>query len=99
MLQKLVESYNTIILQQFESFYLNENEKEKELAFRIQEQQALADDLISKRLEFDRKLDNIRVLVSSKDALISSIQRNEDILEKEIFYLKEQLKEYETLQL
>jgi hypothetical protein len=31
MLQKLVESYNCIILQQFEAFYRNENQKELEL--------------------------------------------------------------------
>jgi len=35
--QKLVESYNSILLQQFEAFFRSENDKEKELAFKIAE--------------------------------------------------------------
>jgi hypothetical protein len=35
--QKLVESYNSILLQQFEAFFRTENDKEKELAFKIAE--------------------------------------------------------------
>jgi hypothetical protein len=31
MLRQLVESYNSVILQQFEAFYRSENEKEREL--------------------------------------------------------------------
>lgn len=38
MLQKLVESYNSIILQQFEEFYRSENQKEKELGLKLEAQ-------------------------------------------------------------
>lgn len=38
LFQKLIEGYNSIILQQFEAFYRNENEKERDLTHKIAEQ-------------------------------------------------------------
>ena len=38
LFQKLIEGYNSIILQQFEAFYRNENEKERDLTYKIAEQ-------------------------------------------------------------
>ncbi len=38
MLQRLVESYNSILLQQFEAFYRTENELERELYRKIEAQ-------------------------------------------------------------
>ncbi len=47
------------------------------------------EDLIKKKAEFDLKLDQARAIVSSKDALIDTMQKNEELVEKEIVSLRE----------
>jgi hypothetical protein len=90
MLRKLVESYNSVILQQFESFYRAENELERELLSKIGHHEHAREELASKRAEFELKLEQAKAIVSSKDALIESMQKNEELLELEIVDLREQ---------
>ena len=49
----------------------------------------MTNDLIEKRLEFERKLEQVKAIISSKDILIHTLQRNEEMLDKEILELKD----------
>lgn len=86
-----MESYNSIILQQFDSFYRSENDKQKELAVKIHQQDVINDELVGKRIEYDRLIDQARVIVHSKETIISSLHRNQDMLDNENTLLKEQI--------
>lgn len=86
-----MESYNSIILQQFDTFYRSENDKQKELAVKIHQQDVINDELLGKRIEYDRLIDQARVIVHSKETIISSLHRNQDMLDNENTLLKEQI--------
>ena len=62
---------------------------ERELQSKIDMHNAAKEDLIKKKAEFDLKLDQARAIVSSKDALIDTMQKNEELVEKEIVSLRE----------
>ena len=87
----IIESYNTLILQQFDSFYRSENDKEKELQLKILEQERVTQELLSKKADYDKWTDQIKAIVSTKEAFIATLHKNEELLEKEIAQLKEQI--------
>eukprot|EP00347_Sterkiella_histriomuscorum_P013232 403365504 len=89
LLQKLVECYNSIILQQFEEFYRSENLKEKELTSKLDAQQQATDELFQKRLEFERRLDSVQAIISGKDAQIQSLEAELETMQQELKYLRE----------
>ncbi|CDW81151.1 UNKNOWN [Stylonychia lemnae] len=91
LLQKLVESYNSIILQQFEEFYRSENLKEKELSVKLAAQQQSTEELFQRRMEFEKKLESVQALIQGKDAQIASLMQEQESLEKENKYLRELL--------
>ena len=91
MLQLLVESYTTLLLHQFENFYRSENDKEKELQLKIAEQERVTQELLSKKADYDKWTDQIKAIVSTKEAFIATLHKNEELLEKEIAQLKEQV--------
>jgi len=62
---------------------------ERELQRKIDMHNSAKEDLIKKKAEFDLKLDQARAIVSSKDALIDTMQKNEELVEKEIVSLRE----------
>ena len=49
----------------------------------------MTEQLLKKKEEFDFKLEQVKAIVSSKDTLIDSMQRNEELLVREILDLKE----------
>ena len=51
----------------------------------------MTEQLLKKKEEFDFKLEQVKAIVSSKDTLIDSMQRNEELLVREILDLKEQI--------
>ena len=97
MLQQFVESYSSILLQQFDSFYMSENLQERELGHLIQQQQVVNDELMSKRVEYDRLIEQAKVIVHSKETIISSLQRNQDMIERENMELKEQVHQLQVI--
>ena len=58
---------------------------------KIAEHQHATQELLAKKADYDKWVDQIKSIVSSKEAFISTLQKSEEMLEKEVAQLKEQI--------
>jgi hypothetical protein len=52
---------------------------------------------MSKRVEYDRLIEQAKVIVHSKETIISSLQRNQDMVDRENTDLKEQIHQLQQI--
>ena len=83
-LQRMVESYNLLILQQFEGFFTTENAKTREYNEKIKKLDILAAETNNQKKEQDLKEDMVNTLMASKDIAINEQKKRIEDLEAQL---------------
>ena len=83
-LQRMIESYNLIIMQQFKNYFNSENAKSREFSEKIKYVDEKIKEVNQQKDEQDYKQELINTLLQSKDKIIAELtMRNEALEEKE----------------
>ena len=91
-LQRMVESYNLIIMQQFRSYFHSENAKTREFTEKVQHVDDRIREVSHQKAEQDYKQELINTLVQSKDKIIAELNMRVDALEEKDRELQEYIK-------
>ena len=81
-LQRMIESYNLIIMSQFKNYYNNENLKTREFTDKVQLVDVRIKDVNQQKAEQDYKRELINTLIESKDKIINELTMRVDALEQ-----------------
>jgi hypothetical protein len=82
MLQRMIESYNILLLMQFEGFYKTDNSTKQEYEQKLLELDQKMKDVDHQLGEFATQKEMAQGLIRGKDKIIESLTERNEFLEK-----------------